>query len=211
MDAPWAGDQPSSPPNSLSCLSKFFLHLFFHFEEGRAGADLFLLADLTIGWSHWGLVHADKTYLWLILILSIPANSMSSIRNLRRSIQQICSIYHTCLLAFFKLTSVLCLGSPNAGVVCTVITKTSVGIRRYHGKKIKCVSLGSHNWPYMYLTVSPRDQQWNLEKGVKLLRFKSHNALNFLISSSESSVPFTPVLPTMPEKRKILFELLFPD
>ena len=106
---------------------------------------------------------------------------MSSIRNLRRSIKQICSFLHTCLLAFFKLTCVLCLGSPNAGVVCTVITKTSVGIRRYHGKKIKCVSLGSHNWPYMYLTVSPRDQQWNLEKGVKLLRWS-------LITLSTSSL-----------------------
>ena len=74
---------------------------------------------------------------------------MSSIRNLRRSIQQICSIYHTCLLAFFKLTCVLCLGSPNAGVVCTVITKTSFGIRRYQGKKIRCVSLGSHKWAYI--------------------------------------------------------------
>ena len=129
--------------------ASFFLHLFFHFGEKRAGADPFLSADLTIHWSHWGLVRADKTYLWLILILSIPANSMSSIRNLRRSIQQICSIYHTCLLAFFKLTCVLCLGSPNAGVVCTVITKTSFGIRRYHGKKIRCVSLGSHKWAYI--------------------------------------------------------------
>ena len=115
------------------------------FWRRGTGADLFLLADLTIQWSHWGLLYADKTYLWLILILSIPANSMSSIRNLRRSIQQICFISHTCLLAFFKLTCVLCLGSPNAGVVCTDITKTSVGIRRYHGKKLRCVSLDSHS------------------------------------------------------------------
>ena len=126
---------------------------------------------------------------------------MSSIRNLRRSIQQICFISHTCLLAFFKLTCVLCLGSPNAGVVCTVITKTSVGIWRYHGKKIRCVSLCSINWPYIPLS-HQENQQRNLEKGVKLLRWKSHNALNFLISSSESSVPFTPVLPTMPEKKE---------
>ena len=125
-------------------------------------------------------MHADKTYLWLILILSIPANSMSSIRNLRRSIQQICSIYHTCLLAFFKLTSVLCLGSPNAGVVCTVITKTSFGIRRYHGKKIRCASLGSRNWPYIPLS-HQENQQRNLEKGVKLLRWS-------LITLSTSSL-----------------------
>ena len=122
------------------------------------GADLFLLADLTIQWSHWGLLYADKTYLWLILILSIPANSMSSISNLRRSIQQICFISHTCLLAFFKLTCVLCLGSPNAGVVCTDITKTSVGIRRYHGKKIRCVSLCSINWPYIPLSHQENQQ-----------------------------------------------------
>ena len=128
------------------------------FWRRGTGADLFLLADLTIQWSHWGLLYADKTYLWLILILSIPANSMSSIRNLRRSIQQICCISHTCLLAFFKLTCVLCLGSPNAGVVCTAITKTSVGIRRYHGKKIGRVSLCSINWPYIPLSHQENQQ-----------------------------------------------------
>ena len=115
-------------------------------------------SNYTFQWSHWGLLYADKTYLWLILILSIPANSMSSIRNLRRSIQQICFISHTCLLAFFKLTCVLCLGSPNAGVVCTVITKTSVGIRRYHGKKIGRVSLCSINWPYIPLSHQENQQ-----------------------------------------------------
>ena len=33
--------------------------------------------------------------------------------------------------------------------------------------------------------------------------FGFHNARNFLINSSESSVPFTPVLPTMPDGRNL--------
>ena len=45
MDKHWAGDKLSSP-SSFRLLRSCNLHLFFHFGEGRAGADLFLLADL---------------------------------------------------------------------------------------------------------------------------------------------------------------------
>ena len=73
--------------------------------------------------------------------------------------------------------------------------------------------------PHLKVSKVSKGISADIQNIARLFLWQLHNARNFLISSSESSVPFTPVLPTMPERlnendnqseKKITCDISFP-